>query len=79
MSTAHSTIHAVGRLVRGLGALAFLLMLVAGVPAGLWVLVGWPLPQALPDPAELGRALTDTVIPDQGHCCIEPNGAGGAE
>jgi DNA-binding SARP family transcriptional activator len=54
-----------GRLVRGLAALAVLLGLVAGVPAGLWVFVGWPLPHALPDLAELGRALTGAAIDDQ--------------
>ncbi len=54
-----------GRLVRGLAAAAVLLVLVAGVPAGLWVFVGWPLPHALPDLAELGRALTGAAIDDQ--------------
>jgi DNA-binding SARP family transcriptional activator len=65
MSIANGTLRALGRLVRGLAALAVLLVLVVGVPAGLWVVVGWPLPHALPDLAELGRALTDTAIPDQ--------------
>jgi hypothetical protein len=65
MSIANGTLRALGRLVRGLAALAVLLVLVVGVPAGLWVVVGWPLPHALPDLAELGRALTDTAIPDE--------------
>jgi DNA-binding SARP family transcriptional activator len=65
MSITTGILRALGRLVRGLAALAVLLVLVAGVPAALWVVVGWPLPHALPDVAEVGRALTDTAIPDQ--------------
>jgi len=65
VSIVNSTLRALGRLVRGLAALAVLLVLVVGVPAGLWVVVGWPLPHALSDLAEVGRALTDTAIPDQ--------------
>jgi hypothetical protein len=37
-----------GRLLWGLGALLVLLALVGGVPAVLWLYLGWPLPHALP-------------------------------
>ena len=53
-----------GRLLWGLGALLVLLALVGGVPAVLWLYVGWPLPHALPTLAELARALTQDGIPD---------------
>jgi len=58
------TLSLLGRLVWSLLALAVLLGLVGGVPAALWMLVGWPLPHALPTLAELGRALTQNGIPD---------------
>jgi len=53
-----------GRLLRGLAALVVLVGLLVGVPVGLWVFIGWPLPHALPAWTQLGRALTDP-IPDQ--------------
>lgn len=40
--------HAVGRVARGLGAIAALLVLLVGVPAFLTGAVGWPLPRAVP-------------------------------
>jgi hypothetical protein len=52
------------RLLWGLGALLVLLALVGGVPAVLWLYVGWPLPHALPPLAALARALTQDGIPD---------------
>ncbi len=54
-----------GRLARGLGGLATLMVLLAGVPWGLWHWVGWPLPHALPTWTELGGALTSNGVPDQ--------------
>jgi DNA-binding SARP family transcriptional activator len=53
-----------GRLLRGLAALVALVGLLAGLPVGLWVFIGWPLPHAVPSGAQLSRALTDP-IPDQ--------------
>jgi len=53
------------RLLRGAGAVFVLTLLLVGVPAALWVLVGWPLPHALPTWAELRSALTSTGIPDE--------------
>ena len=53
-----------GRLLRGLAALVVLAGLLVGVPVGLWVFIGWPLPHALPTWTQLARALTDP-IPDQ--------------
>ena len=40
--------RAVGDFTRGLAALAALLGLLAGVPAALLGLAGWPLPRSLP-------------------------------
>ncbi|MGH8983503.1 MAG: hypothetical protein ACRDY6_06450, partial [Acidimicrobiia bacterium] len=40
--------HAVVRALRGLGAVAALLVLLVGVPAFLAGAVGWPLPRVLP-------------------------------
>ena len=53
-----------GRLLRGLAALVVLVGFLVGVPVGLWVFIGWPLPHALPTWTQLSRALTDP-IPDQ--------------
>lgn len=50
--------------VRGLGAFAFLAVLVAGLPWLLSTFVGWPLPTALPSPSEFGDALADRFIPE---------------
>jgi len=52
------------RLVGRLGALVGLLALLAGVPAGLWHFVGWPLPRRVPtDWAGWERILTSS-FPD---------------
>jgi nucleoid-associated protein YgaU/DNA-binding SARP family transcriptional activator len=40
--------RAVGRALRGVGAIAALLILLVGVPAFLAVAVGWPLPRVVP-------------------------------
>lgn len=52
-------------LVRGIAAMV-LLAIVAGLPTALVVLIGWPLPHALPSTADLSGWLTtpisDTVI-----------------
>lgn len=60
----HTLLGRLGRLAWALAALMVLLALVGGVPAALWVFVGWPLPHALPTLAELGRGLTQHGIPD---------------
>ena len=52
-------------LVKGLGALAVLIALVAGVPWALWHFVGWPLPHHVPTAGEVGRALSHQGIPAQ--------------
>ena len=54
----------IGELARGLAALAFLAVLLVGVPAGLVVFVGWPLPETLPTVAELAER-TRTGVPDE--------------
>jgi LysM repeat protein len=53
----------VRRLLAGLGALVVLAVLVGGVPIGLVVGIGWPLPHALPDWTQLQVDLS-TPIPD---------------
>ena len=53
----------VRRLLAGLGALVVLAVLVGGVPVGLVVGIGWPLPHALPDWAQLQADLS-APIPD---------------
>ncbi len=50
---------------KGLGALAAVAALVAGVPAGLWAAVGWPLPRDVPAWSDIARALADTYVPDE--------------
>jgi DNA-binding SARP family transcriptional activator len=52
-------------LARGLAALAALVALVVGAPAALALVVGWPLPHAIPSVAELSQALTTGSIPDE--------------
>src|SRR5215218_2897578 len=54
-----------GELAGGLAALLAILLLAVGVPLGLANVVGWPLPHALPSPAELARAFTGGAIPDE--------------
>ena len=52
-----------GTLVKGVVAAALLVGLVVGVPVGLWLAAGWPLPSALPTASQVGDALTRTGIP----------------
>ena len=52
-------------LVSGSAALVALAVLVVGVPLGLAMAVGWPLPQHVPTVTGLGTALTSRGIPDQ--------------
>jgi Bacterial transcriptional activator domain/LysM domain len=54
-----------GDLARALAALCGLAALAGGVPAVLALVVGWPLPHALPSLSELSRALTTGSIPDE--------------
>ena len=51
------------RIAEGLGALALLVALVAGIPCALVHFVGWPLPHHLPSAAAVGRALDRHGIP----------------
>lgn len=52
------------QLARGLGALAGLVLLVAGVPVALVVLAGWPLPHSLPSLDAIREALEQGWSPD---------------
>jgi DNA-binding SARP family transcriptional activator/LysM repeat protein len=54
-----------GDLLGGLAALVAIAVLVVGVPAALAVIVGWPLPHAVPSLADLSRALVSGSIPDE--------------
>ena len=49
---------------RGVAALVVLLVLVVGVPVGLAVLVGWPLPTSVPSATEVSDAITRVGISD---------------
>jgi DNA-binding SARP family transcriptional activator len=51
----------VGRLLRGLLAAVVLLAVVVGLPVGLVVFVGWPLPDHMPGRDELGDALASPL------------------
>ena len=44
-------------LAKGIGALALLAALVAGIPLALWHYIGWPLPHHVPSVAQVGHAL----------------------
>jgi DNA-binding SARP family transcriptional activator len=54
-----------GDLARGLAALVAIVVLAAGVPAALALIVGWPLPHAVPSVSELSQTLTSGSIPDE--------------
>ena len=54
-----------GDVVRGLAALAVLVALVIGVPIGLVLLVGWPLPTVLPSADAVADAVTRTGVSDR--------------
>src|SRR6266567_197334 len=51
-------------LARGLAALGTLMVLVAGVPSVLVLLVGWPLPRTLPNLDQLTRAMSANSLSD---------------
>src|SRR5205807_121209 len=53
------------RWVAALGALIALSALLVGVPAGLWLAVGWPLPRTVPSWSEVILTLTRQGIPDR--------------
>jgi DNA-binding SARP family transcriptional activator len=61
----HARFGRAGDLAGGLAALAATGVLVVGVPAALALIVGWPLPHAVPAPADLYRALVTGSIPDE--------------
>ena len=54
-----------GDIARGLGALVCLVALVIGVPVGLVLLVGWPLPTGLPSSEAIADALARTGVSDR--------------
>jgi DNA-binding SARP family transcriptional activator len=58
-------VRRIGHVLKGLGALAVLAVLVAGIPWALWHFVGWPLPHQVPSAAQVGRALNHQGIPAQ--------------
>jgi DNA-binding SARP family transcriptional activator/LysM repeat protein len=53
-----------GELARGLGALAVLLLLLAGLPTGLLLVAGSPIPHSLPDWTQITTTL---MQPDTGN------------
>ena len=53
------------RVLKGLGAFALLVVVLAGIPWALWHFVGWPLPHSVPSASQVGRALNHQGIPDQ--------------
>ncbi|WP_239312239.1 BTAD domain-containing putative transcriptional regulator [Frankia sp. Cj3] len=59
---------ALGRIVRAAVALAALIVLIVGLPWGLWHFIGWPLPHHLPSWDEIEARLTgpmdDTLLLD---------------
>jgi DNA-binding SARP family transcriptional activator len=61
----HARASRLGDLGRGLSALFGVALLAAGIPLALVVVVGWPLPHAVPSPADLRQALTSGSIPDE--------------
>lgn len=56
----------VGRMVTRISSAAALLLIIAGIPAGLVTTIGWPLPDHVPSPGEIQAFLTsdlsDTVL-----------------
>lgn len=74
MNTPRTRINVLKDLLRGLTALSVLAGLVAGVPAALAVVAGWPLPRAVPHFDAIGRALSQTDMPDgvlvKGAACV---------
>jgi DNA-binding SARP family transcriptional activator len=61
----HARSGRAGDLAGGLAALVAIVVLVVGVPAALALIVGWPLPHAVPSVAELSRALVSGSISDE--------------
>ncbi len=53
-----------GDVVRSIVALIGLIALLGGMPAGLWLARGWPLPTSVPSIASLGDALGGATISD---------------
>jgi DNA-binding SARP family transcriptional activator len=54
-----------GRVVRGVVALAALVALLGGVPWALWHYIGWPLPHALPTWEQVSQALSGNQLPEE--------------
>ena len=58
------TASRLGALLWGFFCLIVLMALVVGVPVGLYVLAGWPLPHSLPTWDEVWRALSSNDVPE---------------
>ncbi len=56
-----TTLGCVGRVLRGLIAVAVLLALVAGLPWALWHYIGWPLPDHMPTWDEIQATLLNPM------------------
>ncbi len=59
-----SLLHRSAAIARGLASLTVTALLVVGVPFGLVVLVGWPLPRHVPTADALSRAMSSGVSDD---------------
>src|SRR4051794_40026109 len=57
--------HALGRMVRALGAMGALALLFVGIPSALVTAVGWPLPTRVPDVGSIRAALRGATISDE--------------
>src|SRR4051812_23221755 len=54
-----------GRDIRtGLAGAAALLVLLVGLPIGLWALAGWPLPSVWPSWSAISKGLGSSYVPD---------------
>jgi DNA-binding SARP family transcriptional activator len=54
-----------GDILTALASVIGLTVVIAGVPAALWMAVGWPLPHALPSLSALRAGLERATIPDE--------------
>ncbi len=59
-----ATHRSAGDIGRGLAVLVGLVVLVVGLPLGLAVLVGWPLPTAVPSTSEISDAIGRVGVSD---------------
>lgn len=57
-----TTMTTSARIGRGLGSVLLLVVLLVGIPAGLWVVAGSPIPEALPTWAQIQSALSSPDV-----------------